>query len=211
MGKFKDLTGKKFGRLTVISKVQSSKIKGKTAWYCICECGGSTVVRSTCLTSGGTKSCGCFRRELGHNKGKHHSCSTRLYRIWSGIKQRTSPNNPQHFGCYKDVYLCKEWESFVVFQKWSLENGYTDQLTIDRVDNHKGYNPNNCRWVDKHIQSLNRCTSYKIDGEYLYDIWEKGDKIVDYRCFRNRVIYLGWDITKAGSKPKIEKRRKEVL
>ena len=88
---------------------------------------------------------------------KHKQTNTRLYNIWTGMKQRCfnkKSNNYQKYGV-RDIKVCDEWLEFEGFYKWSILNGYEDNLTIDRIDNKKGYYPNNCRWTIKNIQARN--------------------------------------------------------
>lgn len=164
--KFIDLTGKKIGRLNVISLNSKGK---RTYWNCICECGKKKVVDGQHLRSKKTISCGCYSIERFSNFNKTHSKSnTRLYRIWSGIKNRCYNKKSfsyKNYG-YRGIDVCKEWkENFMNFYNWSMENGYKENLTIDRIDNNKGYNPNNCRWVDNYTQSNNTRKTIIIEIE----------------------------------------------
>lgn len=89
----------------------------------------------------------------------HGESYTRLYNIWRQMKARC--NNSKHRDYYKyggrGIKVCEDWNNnFIVFKKWSEENGYDDSLTIDRIDVNKGYNPDNCRWVDYKIQNNNK-------------------------------------------------------
>lgn len=102
------------------------------------------------------KSCGCKR---GVFSKTHGGTGTRLFRIWMGMKNRCNPNtkNPRnvHYSG-RGISVCKEWQDFSAFQEWSLENGYQDNLSIDRIDNDGDYCPENCRWATAHEQSLNK-------------------------------------------------------
>ncbi|MHB8098138.1 MAG: AP2/ERF family transcription factor [Sulfuricurvum sp.] len=97
--------------------------------------------------------CGCVLKRESHNKG-----NTRIYHIWEGIKQRClnpkNPNYPKYGGA--GITLVDEWKRFSSFEAWSLANGYTDLLSIDRIDNLKGYNPDNCRWATLFTQHANK-------------------------------------------------------
>jgi len=100
--------------------------------------------------------------KMKHKMKKHGGKGTRLYRIWSGIKDRTCNNKSKSFARYggRNISICKSWkEDFALFRSWSLENGYTDNLTIDRVDNDGNYEPSNCRWTDMKTQSTNKSNS----------------------------------------------------
>ena len=149
-----DMIGKKFGRLTV---VDFDRLENhKTYWKCTCDCGLTVIACGNNLRSGNTKSCGCLRRETAQKRGiantthgESHDNMTRLYSIWCGMRQRC--NNPHHqaYNLYggKGVSLCDEWNDYEVFKAWAMSNGYTDPLSIDRIDPNKGYNPSNCRWI----------------------------------------------------------------
>lgn len=160
---FKDLTGKRFGRWTVIERATSRK--GKTAWKCACDCGNVSVVIGYNLTSGHSKSCGCLTDEARHNRAVHMGCADRLYHVWISMKQRcTNPkcNNYHNYGA-RGVTVCDEWmHDYGAFRKWALENGYdkdaqTKGCTIDRIDVNGNYEPSNCRWVTNwSIQVKNR-------------------------------------------------------
>lgn len=163
-----DITDKRFGRLIALREVS------KTHWECICDCGNIKIVRKSCLTQGITKSCGCLRKEVAKKQQtKHGFRNERIYYIWRGIKERClNPNSPR-FETYgaKGITICEEWKEFVNFKDWAFDNGYKDDLTIDRIDNSKGYYPENCRWADKTTQTRNRGIAIKIkmnDGTFLY-------------------------------------------
>lgn len=153
-----DLTGQKFGRLTVTARSGKTKA-GKLLWSCVCDCGATTVVAGGDLRSGKQKSCGCLYTETRcATHRKHGGHGSRLHGIWEGMRSRC--NNPNREG-YKNyggrgIRICPEWDDFAAFQAWALANGYQENLTIDRIDNDKGYSPDNCRWVSKAEQNRNR-------------------------------------------------------
>ncbi len=162
--KAKDITGKKFGRLTVIEPApRPDGIKSHNQfWLCRCQCQKEVVVCGRSLRSGNTKSCGCLLKEQAReSKTKHGMKGTRLYNIYKGMKQRCyNPNNKD----YKDygargVKVCDEWigeNGFINFSKWAMTHGYSDDLTIDRINVDRGYFPDNCRWADYFTQANNR-------------------------------------------------------
>ena len=155
MSKIQDLTGQKFGRLTVL---KFDEIKNKHYfWICKCDCGKICSVESSQLKSGKTKSCGCYKIDIIK---KHYKTNTRLYTIWRGIKKRCLNKNLKGFYRYggRGISVCKEWEKdFISFYNWAIQNGYKDNLTIDRINNDGNYEPNNCRWVTMEEQSQNTC------------------------------------------------------
>ncbi len=174
MAEFKDLTGQRFGRLTVISisrKVQSGK-RERYYWKCRCECGNYHETRSDSLTSGNVQSCGCLHREQAiKNVSLHHShkkSASRIYRIWQKMKDRCLNENVPCYERYggRGITICDEWkENFEAFFKWAMANGYDETLTIDRVDNNKGYFPDNCRWTTNKEQSRNRRSNITVSYE----------------------------------------------
>lgn len=147
-----DLTGQRFGSLLVVGLAQEAR-NGRRIWNCRCDCGTSTRVSTHHLT-GGTQSCGCRKGQKGA-KAK----GARLYRILTGMKMRCY--NPHTTG-YKNyggrgITICDEWmQDFWTFYDWALTNGYADGLTIDRIDNDKGYSPDNCRWATRADQNRNK-------------------------------------------------------
>lgn len=152
--------GDRFGRLTIIAPAETSS-KG-LAFLCRCDCGNEKVVLRGSLTSGTTRSCGCYRRECGSATAKHGGHLTRLYRIWIGMRFRC--RNPR-FRYYGDrgVRVCDEWDSsFVAFRDWAMANGYSPNLTIDRIDTNGHYEPANCRWADSTTQSNNRRNNRRL-------------------------------------------------
>ena len=206
--KFVDLTGQRFGRLTVIKRDENNG--KKVMWLCRCDCGNETTVFSGYLRNGDTKSCGCLSKDkLRERRFKHgESRKTRLYNIWIHIKHRTSgkANEKRTKKWYtdKNIKMCEEWSDFRNFRDWANENGYDDSLTIDRIDGNKGYSPENCRWVDWKTQTRNKSNNINItrNGETkcLKD-WctELGLK---YRSICQRIA-RGWDKEKALTTPKI--------
>ena len=165
--KVHDLTGKKFGMLTVVGIADTET--RKTYWVCRCDCGNMKTVRSDGLLCGAIKSCGCLKKKQDRiNLTKHHShkmSGTRIYSEWQQIKRRC-----YNKGCarYADcggrgIKVCDQWKyDFEAFYKWAMENGYKDNLTIDRIDNDGDYCPQNCRWVDQKTQCRNRRSNVNI-------------------------------------------------
>lgn len=158
--KVRDLSGQVFGQLTVLGfeNVQFRGIKKRPYWLCECSCGKKVYVRTDCLTSGNTRSCGHIQRQIVSSNKFLHDYGGRLYRIWAQMKQRCK--NPKSSG-WKDyggrgIKCCAEWEDYQTFRNWSLANGYSNELTIDRIDVNGDYCPENCRWVGWDIQLKNQ-------------------------------------------------------
>lgn len=155
----KDLTGQRFGRLTVLEFVPT---KDKYShWKCKCDCGNITFVSGVNLTSGGTTSCGCKK---GHYT--HGLSNTRLYKIWADMKKRCYNPNQIHFKDYggRGIIVCVAWkDDFQAFYNWAMSNGYDDNLTIDRINNDGNYEPSNCRWADAKTQRRNMRTNTVVN------------------------------------------------
>lgn len=163
-----DLTGKRFGKLTVLRAMP--KTQRRTFYECQCDCGNIKVVRSDSLTSGRTISCGCEKKKQDRiNLTKHHShkqSGTRIYQEWQGMKARCYNINNKRYSRYggRGISVCDEWrEDFQAFYDWAMSNGYDDKLTIDRIDNNGNYKPSNCRWVDIKIQNRNRSSNIIVE------------------------------------------------
>ena len=154
-----DMAGERYGRLTVL-RYAGRASNGQSRWLCRCDCGRETTVARSNLRSGKQVSCGCKRREqAGTINYSHGGSNTRLYSIWANMITRTTNPKGTAYNRYggRGITMCQEWrDSFEAFRDWSLANGYTDDLTIDRIDNDSGYKPDNCRWTTWHKQFNHR-------------------------------------------------------
>lgn len=208
MPEFKDLTGKRIGRLTVIKRdedrVTSSGYRF-TRWLCKCDCGTQKSVFANALNSGRTKSCGCMQKEIAKNVAgtifkTHGETKTRLYGIWAGMKKRCYNENAYNYSGYgaRGIRICDEWQSYEAFKKWSMENGYSDNLSIDRINVNGDYTPDNCRWADYCTQANNRRSTayYTYNGE-KYTISQLSEKYgVPHKKLYKR-LYNGWSVERA--------------
>lgn len=158
--KIKDVKEQRYGRLTVID-FHHKHTDGKnhaTYWRCKCDCGKEVVVSQANLHSGKVKSCGCLNVErrkdanITHGKSK----TTRIYKIWAGMKSRCFNPNCSSYRYYGgiEISMSDEWKSnFESFYNWAINNGYKDNMSIDRIDSSKNYEPSNCRWISRNENS----------------------------------------------------------
>lgn len=157
-----DLIGKKIGRLTVLENV--GKENGYTLWRCKCDCGNEKVVSGKYLGKG-TRSCGCLSRELASLRLKTHGqAKTRIYRVYRTMMGRCNNPNAHEYANYggRGIGVCNEWNTFENFYDWAMQNGYSDELTIDRIDPNGNYEPSNCRFVDMKHQQRNRRNNVNV-------------------------------------------------
>lgn len=165
---FKDLTNQQFGYLTAIEVDKLKTTPKHTYWICECVCGERRSLQTYQLTSGKVTSCGCQNPRT--KKSKITNLKKRIYNIYNSMLSRCyNPNNIsyKYYGL-KGITVCDEWKNnFQTFLEWSENNGYNDTLSIDRIDNSKGYCPENCRWIPLNEQWDNKTTSvkYTFNGE----------------------------------------------
>ena len=187
------ILGKKFNKLTVI------KICGRDKYYhklflCRCECGNYINCTIHRLINNNTKSCGCLRDEKFLNRIYIHGQSnTRLMNCWYSMKNRCYLIKTKQFKDYgeRGITVCDEWiNDFMSFKNWAEENGYTDKLSIDRINNNGNYCPDNCKWSTQKEQANNRRSNIlvTIEKETLnISQWCKKLNMSDYQ-FRKRYL-----------------------
>lgn len=197
-----DLSNKKFGRWTVIEQHGNTK-NGAAIWKAICDCGNIGYPIGSDLRNKKTVSCGCFQKEGSKNRfTTHGQTKTRLYRIWKAIKTRCTNKNIPSAKYYsrKNITIYEEWCSFEKFKDWATKNGYSDTLSIDRIDPDKGYIPENCRWATPLEQSVNRKFVLKSpDGKAWSQIAKSNG--IPVTLFHSRK-HEGWPCYLAATLPK---------
>lgn len=164
-----DLTGKKFGRLTVLGLSEKKGSHGEKLWKCECSCEDHTIIEviTSNPTRGNTTSCGCYHRERTsepHLKWKTPD-EQRISTIYDTMVQRcTNPNHTQfEYWGGRGIYICDEWRNNKAsFVEWAKSNGYRPGLTIDRIDVDGPYAPWNCRWADEITQANNKRNNFII-------------------------------------------------
>ena len=192
-----DLLGRRFGRLTVIS--EAAKIKKRIRWLCLCDCGKTKIIDGSNLRNGYTRSCGCLHSEvIKAANSTHKQAKTRLYHIWMNMKARCLNPKNKSWNRYggRGIKVCGEWlEDFERFSRWAKTNGYSEELSIDRIDVNGNYEPNNCRWATPQKQARNTRKNVFYKGRCLAE-WchELGisPTTVDRRLHRSH-----WPIEKA--------------
>lgn len=153
-----DLIGKRYGRLTVIKRLDS--VNYRVRWLCKCDCGNEKIVKTIDLQRGATKSCGCLQKERRENQPSKYPKDLRINRlrhIWYGMIRRCTRQDYNFYHRYggRGITVCDEWKEYIPFARWSLANGYADNLTLDRINFDGNYEPSNCRWIPEKEQHNN--------------------------------------------------------
>lgn len=145
---------------------------GVTYWKCKCDCGKTKEIAAGNLTGGKTHSCGCLQKIMASESSKTHGESkTKLYRIWKGMRTRCYNPNSRAYKNYggRGILVCDEWEHYEAFKTWAIQNGYSEGLTIERIDNDGMYEPGNCEWISLSSQTKNTRRNHYIvyDGRRM--------------------------------------------
>lgn len=205
-----NLIGEKFGKLTVVQRLHNDM------WLCQCDCGNDVTTTTGKLRSKHIKSCGCYRAECAKAlKLSHGKENIRLYRVWANIKSRCYNSKLKSFHSYgaRGITMCDEWRNdFQAFYDWAYANGYDEnaprgQCTIDRIDNDKGYSPNNCRWVNNKTQCNNKTNNALMThGGKTQTLTRWAEELGFSQHLLIARRRLGWDDEKILTTPKIQRQ-----
>lgn len=210
--------GKKFNRLTIVSFNGISSI-GAYRYNCICDCGNKSIISISLLKNNHVKSCGCLQKEhstrIGKTINKKHGDTvghvrSRIFVIWSNMLNRCNnikSNNYKYYG-ERGIIVYPGWSDYTIFKTWALENGYSDDLTLDRINSDGNYEPGNCRWATRTEQANNRGKTIFLDfnGEKLpLADWSRRLGIA-IGTIHSR-LRRGWTIEKTLSKPILKTNR----
>lgn len=206
MGKLIDLTGQRFGRLTVIKRTEEIAINKSAKWQCVCDCGNYCIKTSSSLRRFEKNSCGCWKSEITSKLfKKYYNLDRKLYEIWKGIKARCFNINSKDYRNYggRGITICDEWLDYNVFSNWAIYNKYINGLTIERIDVNGNYCPENCCWIENKYQGQNtRKVKRFIYNEKSYTIRQLSENFnVNYYTLKARLTQYGWDIEKAINEP----------
>lgn len=195
----KDMTGQFFGKWRVIEQYGNTR-HGCARWLCVCACGEQRPVLGQDLRAGKSKSCGCdgSRSHIGNRAKKHGATGTRLHRIWVNMRKRCRDINDKRYGG-RGIRICPEWDKFTTFQSWALETGYSDSLSIERIDVNGNYTPDNCCWATPQQQSENRrFVAKNKDGKLWWHVAKENG--ITQGAYRSR-LHEGWPIELAATAP----------
>lgn len=196
--KKQNLIGQTFGQLTVTEEAPSRY--GLSYWVCECACGQRTTTSTNSLKKGSTTSCGCYRRAIGKQNQKirftkHGEHKTRLYGIYNGMRKRCYTSSSTAYKNYGaiGIKVSPAWGTYDAFKAWAVQNGYSDNLTLDRKDSALDYSPENCHWVTHQAQNRNRRKQSKpASSKYVGVSWNtKAQKWVAYVTVSKQTHIVG--------------------
>ena len=191
------MIGKRFGKLIV--EAQAHSLNHRRYWQCKCDCGSLVFIKTKYLNNGDTKSCGCLKSEVNKLRTTHGMTHSTEYHRWAGMIQRCSSEKDKQWKNYggRGIKVCDRWRKF--------ENFYADMgscpegFQLDRIDNDRGYEPSNCRWVDLSTQARNRRNNHVLTLHGISKTvaeWAEHTGI-KYRTILSRVYKLNWNAEQA--------------
>lgn len=201
MGRYVDLTGKRFGRLVVIERAGYER--NAVTWRCICDCGNEITTTSYRLNSKQTTSCGCYQREqIAKMRTKHGERYNKLYAIRISMIERCNNPSCKDYPNYggRGISVCDEWQGDVKsFCEWARNNGYHEGLSIDRIDPDGNYEPANCRWTSQKAQCNNKRNNHMLTYKgKTQNLRAWADEMgIKYYVLEARINRYHWDIERA--------------
>lgn len=200
MGKMIDLTGKRFGHLLVVGFEGTKKYPcgmAYTAWKCKCDCGRETIVSTSQLNKqNGTRSCGCLKK-VNNGRRTHGLSHSKIDNTYKNMMGRCYSKRNEKYMIYgaRGIKVCDEWSNKENgkdnFFAWAFDNGYSDELTLDRIDVNGDYCPENCRWVDASVQAFNKRKAKSKTGARGVTYREKLGRYEAHIAIKGKQIYLG--------------------
>lgn len=191
MGKKLDIIGVRFASVTVISESSDRSSSGKVLFNCLCDCGEHFCAIGSNLKTGNTRDCGCgrLRSQTSHNMSK-----SKIYSVWASMKNRcTSKGSPNYvnYGA-RGITYDSGWETFEGFCR-EMGESYQDGLSLDRIDNDKGYSKDNCRWTSKQVQSRNRRKRKNTSSQYRGVSFDRrsGKFVARARTLNGKSVHIG--------------------
>jgi hypothetical protein len=182
--------GERFGRLLVVELAGSKK--GRVSWRCQCDCGNTHVAMATNLVTGKTSSCGCARATLA-------SSHRAVYHVHRSMLHRCLNSRHRAFPLYggRGITVCERWLQFPLFL--ADMGPRPDGASLDRIDNERGYSPENCRWATRVEQANNRRTNrlFDINGRVQTLAQWARERRVNYQTAKTRINVCGWSVERA--------------
>jgi hypothetical protein len=193
-----EIIGKRFNKLIVVKRMKDKRYSTgtiKKQYLCLCDCGNYKIVSSKCLYNKATGSCGCLTKKPKNYHKTHGLSKTKLYHIWGSMKRRCEkPKDKAYYNYgFRGIKVCDEWHDFNNFYEWCIQNGYSEGLSLDRINNNGNYEPNNCRWVDRKVQNNNTRANVIIEVNSERHTLSEWSKLlnVSYDLLHSRVRYYG--------------------
>lgn len=199
--------GQRFGKLIVLEKIKKENDIKHSFVKCLCDCGKTTIKRIDRLNE--KSSCGCQTNILKSHL-IHGLWGTSLYNRYYKMLDRCNNKKSKYYYNYggRGITICDEWlNNPMSFYNWAINNGYSDDLTIDRIDVNGNYEPNNCRWITKQEQDRNKRNNKNFTWNGETHCIQEWCEILGFTrdCLYHRLVRAKWDIEKAMTTPQKNK------